>query len=452
MASYTYYVDVTGPLFVGIREVVGAVVSTTVSYDYNGYGDCALPGFGWCLAQDDATDSFSACGVSDCDHCSAPGRYVIDVDVSPLSGYAGYSFDIIAINQYVPLTSAVQTTIGVLKHYYSYSAASSQSLVFHLNIQTGPAIELYVFEGCESESTDFSESVTCAFGDCYVYVPSKAKRSDATTYYLVLTSATYGGPDFLPRNIATNSNKATSYSLAVTSGTQNCVAASTLGNLEFCGSVFKNVSSSSVWAFADAASKDSEAECLYLSISSSIQCPQATNDCLEWLHTLSCLITFPQCDSNGFQLGVCRDVCEVVDNYCGVDWEAQLTNFFSGFNDFTAYDCASAFYVDSTPATCYPLPTPPPPPSSVDDYKPVSAGPAVLDPFDVPVFSDVTIYLTTGEFNSYSNIFTSGATASDSTITASELTSLFSSGVVFGSASTLSCMGVFALVFLVLML
>jgi len=449
--SYSYYVDVTGPLFVGIREAVGATVTVTVSSPDS---DSSCSTLGSCVATDGySTDSFSACGVSTCDHCVSSGRYLLDVQVSSIDDL-GYSFDIIAINQYLPLTAPVQTTIGVLKHFYSYSATAFQSLVFKLTVQTGPALELYVFEGCDSASTSFSESVVCAFDDCYVYVPSQAKRSAAATYYIVLTSSTYGesGTPFLERNSATDSVKATSYALAVTAGTQNCVSASSLNSLApFCNSTFKDISSVSVWSFADVPSKDAEAKCLYNNLASQIQCPQATNDCLQWLKTLSCLITFPQCDSNGFQQGVCRQVCNLVDNYCGIDWEAQFTSSFA-FSPYTAYDCASAFYVDSNSSTCYPIPTPPPPPSTVDDYNPVSAGPAVLEPFDVPVFSDVTIYLTTGEFATYS-IFTSGGGGSgtfDSTLTASEISSLFTSNV-FGSASTL-CSGIFAFVFLILML
>jgi len=324
--------------------------------------------------------------------------------------------------------------------------ATIQSIVFHLTVVDGPALNFFVFGASNSADQNyygnaFSEGVSCAFGDCYVYVPSQAKRSNDVTFYITLTSSTLAGNPvasvFLDRNQAANSNKETSYDLSVTVGAQNCIAAATIASsAPFCSDVLKGVSNS-VWSFADVVSKDSEAECLFNSIVDGLWCPQASNDCLDWVKTLSCLITFPQCDSNGFQSGVCRSVCGLVDQYCGATWPGQ--------SDFYEYACDTDFYVDSNTSTCASLPSPPPPPSSVEDYKPVSAGPAVLAPFDVPVFSDVTIYLTTGEFASTGIFGTSG-----STVTASELTSLFTPGAFVNSAPVIG-FGVVAFLILVVL-
>jgi len=359
------------------------------------------------------------------------------------------------INQYLALTDPVQTTIGVLNHYYSYSANTIQSIVFHLTVVTGPALNLFVFGESNSANGNFygnafSETVPCAFGDCYVYVPSQAKRSNDTTFFITLTSSTLTSIShvdyvFLDRNVAGNSSKETSYELSVTAGTQNCVSASTIASsAPFCSDILGGITSSSIWSFDDVASKDAEASCLFNSIADSISCPQATSDCLDWLKTLTCLITFPQCDSNGFQSGVCRSVCSIVDQYCGATWAVQGEEV----NDWIAYACDTDFYVDTNSSTCFPLPSPPPPPSSVEDYKPVSAGPAVLAPFDVPVFSDVTIYLTTGEFAS-TGIFSSGGQG-QSTVTASELTSIFTPGAFINSASSIG-FGIVAFLILVVL-
>lgn len=419
-ASYSYFVDVTGPLFIGVREAVGADLVVYLKNSYcDGVDSCAT---------DDNVDDISSCTIHNCDHCWAPGRYEVTVDVSPYE--KGYSFDIIAITQYIPLTSSVQTTIGRLQHLYSYTATSIQSLVFTLDVITGPAVEISIFEGCNdafAENYGFHESVVCAFGSCNVYVPTRAKRSPATAFYIHITSSTNNNwPAFIERNDASSSVKETQYSLSVSAGTSNCVAASSIiSEAEFCGSVFRTISGVSLWSFEDVKLKDEEAECMYNSIAKELTCPLASAQCLDWLKTLSCLIVFPQCDSDGFQTGVCRDVCSVVDQQCGEAWEKAT--------GCSQYDCHSDFYVGANiSSTCYPIPPPPPPPSSVDDYRPVSAGPAVLDPFDVPVFSDVIIYLTTGQFNSISNIVQ--PTNSRTTVTRSEITSLFSSDF-FGSAS-----------------
>lgn len=447
---YTYYTS--DFLFAAVREVVGATVSLLVCPD------------AYCVTNENGYDNFSACGVSSECFDDSIGDTVITVAVVPNTGYEGFSFDLLVINQYIALSSPVQSTIGVLTHYYSYSATTIQSIVFQLTVLSGPSLNFFVFGESNAALNNvfgnaFSETVPCAFGDCYIYVPSQAKRSADTTFYITLASSTlatnslpksYVDSIFLDRNQASNAIKETSYELSVTVGTQNCIsAASIASSAPFCSDVLNGISSSSLWSFADVASKDSEASCLFNSIADSLSCPQATSDCLDWVKTLACLITFPQCDSNGFQSGVCRSVCGLVDQYCGATWAYQA----DGYNaDWITYACDTDFYVDSTnSSTCFPIPPPPPPPSSVEDYKPVSAGPAVLAPFDVPVFSDVTIYLTTGEFASSNGVIISSGGSSGnighSTITASELTSIFTPGAFNNSAPLI---GLGFVVFLIL--
>jgi hypothetical protein len=313
-------------------------------------GSCSIDTCSTKYTQTPLTDNLSACGVAT-ENCftEASDLVLIEVVVSNIVDF-GYSFDIIAINQYLPLTSPVTTSIGTLIHYYSYSAAALQSLVFKLTVVNGPALSLYVFGASDNSGgihENFGETVICAFGDCYVYVPSQAKRSNDTTYYITLTSSTLLESPFLDRNVADLSVKETNYVLSVTAGTTNCISASSITtSAPFCTSVLKGISNN-VWSFADVASKDEEAECLFNSIADSLVCPQASNDCLDWVKTLSCLITFPQCDSNGFQAGVCRSVCSLVDQYCGADWELQASHF-------TSYACETAFYVDTNSSTSSP--------------------------------------------------------------------------------------------------
>jgi len=422
-----------------IREAVGASVDVVV-FDNSCTGDSCT------AASDDAGDAYSACGVYRCYPCFGAGTYEISVTVSGVSGYLGYSFDIIAVNQYLPLTSTVQSSIGVMQHFYSYTS-TFESLVFQLTVTNGPSVQFFVFDGCAST---FEEDVVCAFGDCFVYIPTEAKRSAQTVFYIILTSSTLNDNDFLDRDNAYGSIKPSEYTLSVNAGTANCIAASSIvSQLDFCSDVLSGISSDSIWSFENVQLKDQEAECLFNDLSEGLTCPLASNECLDWLKTLSCLITFPQCDGNGFQAPVCRDVCSLVNDNCGANWPSQTEDIF-GFFLAGSYDCGTDFYVDksnTTSTTCYPLPSPPPPPASLDDYKPVSAGPAVLDPFVVPQFSDVTIYLTTGEVGEHdSTIHTSGgSTKTNSDVT----TNHHSSG---SSSAAIVLPSIFASLFLIFML
>merc|ERR1711974_494768 len=70
-----------------------------------------------------------------------------------------------------------------------------------------------------------------------------------------------------------------------------------------------------VWTYSDMSSKDSEAECYYNSLLQ--RCAAPSTECKQFLKTYACVSTFPQCDANGYQMGVCSDLCTQVEAVCG---------------------------------------------------------------------------------------------------------------------------------------
>merc|ERR1712034_248350 len=73
--------------------------------------------------------------------------------------------------------------------------------------------------------------------------------------------------------------------------------------------------------------------------------------------TFACVSTFPQCDSNGFQMGVCADLCKQVEDVCG-KFAAQ---------GFELLDCSSPSYTPDSTGSCA-------------NNLPVTQPPVVVDP------------------------------------------------------------------------
>jgi len=377
-SSYGYYVQADGPLFVNIRQIGPEPASASVSLQPA--GDCAS-GASCSVVANTAGDQ-SSCGVSyGCNtYACASGLFYVDVDLSGTSG--GSAFELQVINQWVPLSgSASSTILGAARHFYSVSSTNGNALTFKLTVHSGPALRFIVFDGC-AQSATFSETKIAAFGETYTWVPTLAKHSGASTYYIELYS------DFDSQENAewnrNNNDRAqtpTSYTLQSITGGANCGAAPSGG---FCSdssiagvNVWSDITSSSVWKFVDSDLKDQEAECLYNELSD--RCVYPTDECRYWLKVFSCLETFPQCDAGGFQLAMCVDVCSQVEEACG-DFPVEFP-----------FQCCRDRYTSDSSSTCFNIPPPPPPPPTFDDND-VSGESSFPPPIEVPVFP--TIYAT----------------------------------------------------------
>jgi len=244
-----------------------------------------------------------------------------------------------------------------------------------------------VFDGCASyQDYGFVEQQICAFGVCHIWIPTQAKHSGASTFYVTLEGKGYDvSPAARDRNDNTNAEKPTVYTLNVVLGSANCGSPPSSG---FCAgtddgfNVWSEITTSSIWTFVRPDLADAQASCLYDELRSI--CPTPTETCLQWLKVFSCLETFPQCDSNGYQVPTCVDVCNQVNTYCG--------DFFTGHSTFS---CCSDRYVEftnNTASTCYTIPAPAPPPVVQVPVLYGDPSSSLPPPLEVPVFSTIFAY------------------------------------------------------------
>jgi len=278
------------------------------------------------------------------------------------------------VNQWVDLTNnARDTIIGSDKHFYRVNAAGS--LTVSLSITSGPALYITLFDGCSNLEFGFSESQVCV-DDCHIWVPTMAKHSVESVYYIEIESGSIGdGP-----NANTNVEKVTEYSITVKTGTANCAAPPTQG---WCANpaeegvnVWSQISHPSVWSFQDAAAKDDEAHCLFDMLFE--ECQFVTQECRTLLKTLTCVMTFPQCDASGFQTPVCYDLCVETSLVCGLE-----------------LPCCTEFFSSSDSASCVNFPPPPPPSTGGDDVFGGFGGDEIVYPpsLQTPVFPDIELHL-----------------------------------------------------------
>merc|ERR1712137_1145557 len=188
-------------------------------------------------------------------------------------------------------------------HFYSFSNPGSFKL--GLTIADGTSLKMIVHDGCSHGSWAFSETKVCSHGTCYIDMPTKAKASTSDTYYVIIESGSLvSGADL--RNANERGAYPTSYSLDLVTGGALCTTLSS-------GSGF-SVNSARVMS-NDFDLKLSEAEWRYNKFID--RCPTPTSICKDWLKRLSCLESFPSCDTNSYQNPTCVDACNEVEFYCG---------------------------------------------------------------------------------------------------------------------------------------
>jgi len=260
-----------------------------------------------------------------------------------------------------------------------------------LSIQSGPPLVFSVFGDCNTQF-GFQEQQVCAFGVCHIWIPTLAKHSGQDTLYVTLEGKGYPLIAERVRNDNSLVEKPTAYTLTVVKGTANCGAAPSTG---FCAgtsdgfNVWSDITSSAVWSNVYPALADNQAECLYDELIN--YCPTPSQECLKWLKVFSCLESFPQCDSNGYQVPMCVDVCDQVTEHCG------------GFASHLEFSCCSDRYVQfsnatASSSTCYNIPPPPPPPTVVVPVRVGDPSSSLPPPLEVPVFSTIFAYFAPASF------------------------------------------------------
>lgn len=381
-----FTVEVTDILSVTIRDEVNADVSVMVANCADSTS-CSIDSV---ATEDDGENLSCRVDSDDCDiyfSCVTPGTYYITLTPSPNNIIA--SFDYQVVTQYVALASSASATIsGAHRHFYQYDN-QQQSAVINLDVVYG-VLSLAVHDGCTftNAGTGFYEFEVCENQDCMIALPTTAKHSLASTFYIVVSSkdnVVGDDNDGLDRMENFNTEKESSYVLTVTTGDANCAAPPTTG---FCADATRegiNVWSSitnNVWSnrFPDFA--DNQAECLFEELTEEF-CPAPTDACRQALKVFACVDSFPQCSATGgFQMGMCQDICNMVEEACGA-W----TNIQPHFE----YQCMSGRYQEGSTGSCYTFP------NVTDTYVPVETveTESIQTEFtlDVPVFSTVYVEL-----------------------------------------------------------
>ena len=393
---FRYYTQANGPLYVNLRQIGFFTATSTVTV-YDAADACSSDS---CGVITDSIGDQSSCGVqSGCSTYScASGLYYIDVDLSGTSSDdAGVAVELLVVNQWVDLSSSASATLlGSEKHFYRV-ANSLNALTFKLSVHSGPALRFIVFDGCFKALGTFQETQVCAFGECYIWVPTLAKHSGSANYYVEILSDFGTDEAEWLRNNNNRAEAPTDYTIQVISGSGNCAAPPTGGfcsDASFAGvDVWSDLTNNQVWSFVDPTLHDQEAHCLYEELTD--RCVYPTDECRYWLKVFSCLESFPQCDSTGFQQAPCVDVCNKVEEVCGSFDDAS--NF-----EYPFQCCRDRYSADST-GTCFNIPPPPPPPPSFETND-TSVESSYPPAFEVPVFP--TIYATmppASEFYTFTN-------------------------------------------------
>lgn len=341
-----FYVNSPEFLFVAVREVsLSSSVGVSIDSCFNSDS---------CTATEDSVGNDASCFV-DGSNCH-PGRCL---DVSgdyhiafTAPGLTHFEYQI--VTQYVDITSFASSSIyGRTSHFYRITDTTT-ALTIELSISSGPALKMTVFSGCSFDYTEaFLETKMCHYGSCYTYIPTEAKQTPETQLYLVIDSQLDSDtPDAFDSDINPELHtKPTFYSIDVVRGLGNCASPPSTG---FCANgptgvnVWSSLSNSNVWNYNNPSSKDAEAECLYNKLID--QCVYPSSECREYLQVLACVSIFPQCDSNGYQMGTCQDLCLQVESVCGEIFSFDVDDDMDFFGLFA---CKSARYVEGSTGSCY---------------------------------------------------------------------------------------------------
>jgi len=344
--NLNFVVEVTDILFVSVREPVFASPTGDAIPPSTGVTaaitQCGV-GIGSCTATQTSEGHESSCAIpeGDCnDYCIEAGIYEVSFTTPDL--LARFEYQI--ITEWVDLTSTTSDSLyGEAAHFYRISDAD-QALSIELTITSGPAVEFTVREACSDAHSTFIERQVCHFGTCHVWLPTKAKNPGQSALYVVIESGLLTATENDP--LANGEfEKATNYQIRVTRGTANCRSAPTSG---FCSdaslggvNAFASLSNTQVWGYSNFTAKQDQAQCFYERLLQG--CPTPSGLCREYLKTYACLNTFPQCDANGYQMGVCNDICLQIEQACGS---------YELIGEFPGLVCGSGRLAPASNGTC----------------------------------------------------------------------------------------------------
>mmetsp|Transcript_30737 Transcript_30737/g.77111 ORF Transcript_30737/g.77111 Transcript_30737/m.77111 type:complete len:1944 (+) Transcript_30737:252-6083(+) len=270
-----------------------------------------------------------------------------------LRNYVSYS--IYASNQFVPLTSGGEGTAvsirGYDRHYYKVEAMSNgvpKSVVISIELEYGPSLvvdaadtEYFVDRYADGKRDGTTErgqnlggviandphaSITATdagyrgwtrrqvvdHGVARIEISTRAMHPHSPYIYIWVTPSQESSTE-------APCEKESRYRISAKVGSANCGAVST----GFCstagpGGSFpgREAFGSSMFVPVNASLRHEEALCRYTSYTR-CYCPSPSAQCLDALKAFACFETFHECDPDGFDVGMCRDQCSVVEEACG---------------------------------------------------------------------------------------------------------------------------------------
>jgi hypothetical protein len=268
------------------------------------------------------------------------------------SFFTGYFFRALGTNSFTDISSTtVNAQIQANNiHYYKVASANSnglQSVVISLTIAGGPRLNLYAAQSSDFllDSTNYEgwyQSKTCPFGTCTIEIPTISAHPGVSTIYIWVVPYSTSSSQSTPIEAPTN------YQIKATTGLANCASYSSIVGQSgaFCSNVSVSSSTNGFWIPRDSSLLSSEAQCRYEQLIA-CRCPTATIDCQNRFKRFSCLVSFRECNSQGFWVPQCRSECTTVVSSCnsfsrdGLSCDCQAGQF----------DCDSSMYVAQEPCT-----------------------------------------------------------------------------------------------------
>ena len=235
----------------------------------------------------------------------------------------------------LPAAQSAAMTVAYLDFTQLWAPSGTpRSLTLELQVLSGPSVDVQLWPA------------TCATAPTTSVLPLAGPLATYTCYEgapclmpFAWNSDLY--PSRLDIRLATAS-PLTNYTLAYSTGRNNCHQQPQAANLTFCSGI-----KYSWWKFADSNNLDASASSAYTTLATAF-CPACTcralsQQCASALQRYACEWMFRPCDTNGYKNTVCGSTCTAVEDACGVTFAEVGLAYL---------ECSHNWYATSSEPAC----------------------------------------------------------------------------------------------------